>query len=181
MLATCVRGGAAAKTAGVSLPSARSIRRWLWKSRHRSIRCRPSASVSKISDDSSSSGSRPLKLSTIPFCHGDSGSLESVPVPLSAHHDDVLAADSATRRYSRAFSFSISLIRRTVSRAPAPYSDRQRCKFTSDTPATAPPLRSACPSPGLRQPGATSPPPPRAGAASCSSASSGDSSLPLGP
>ncbi len=63
-------GHAAAKAAGVISPSVRWIQRWLLWSRHRSIRYRASASVSKTSDDSSSSRSRLLKRSTYPFSHG---------------------------------------------------------------------------------------------------------------
>ena len=66
---------AAANAAGVSLPSARWIRRWLYCSLHQSTSSLASASVAKISDESSSSRSRPLKLSTIPFCRGDPGSM----------------------------------------------------------------------------------------------------------
>ena len=49
-------------------------------------RQRASASVSNIPDDSRSSRSWSLNLSTIPFCDGDPGSMKSVLLLLSPHH-----------------------------------------------------------------------------------------------
>jgi hypothetical protein len=54
-------GHVAAKAIGVIFARACRIRRWLQKSRHRSVGCRASASVSK--------------LRTMPFWHGDPGSM----------------------------------------------------------------------------------------------------------
>jgi len=88
---------------------------------------------------------------------------------------------SATSRFSRAFSFSSSLIRRTASRSTAPYSARHRCSVTADTPSDLATSAIGVPLAGPRQPASAWRPPPRDGDASCSNASSGDSSRPLGP
>jgi len=105
-------GHAGANATGVSLPSARWIRRWLECSLHRSTGSLASSSVAKNSDESSSSRRRPLKPSTTPFCHGDPGSMWSASVLLAVLHSitgfEVISGPLSAHRCARAPRIAVS-------------------------------------------------------------------------